>query len=366
VQRFDSSSARIRWDSCAPGDASITLVPDGGGDPIVVEGSQSATDIDFEYAPLLDDVEPDRPGTYYLSEVVPTGLEPGACYSFSLGADPARGGRFCTARPTGQAFRFVATGDTNPTVGPTPELFAAAVADGPADFVAHLGDIQYYSALVESWARWFELLQPMLSSAAFQPSIGNHEDEKPGEYEAYYGRLFADAGFGGTSRYYRFESGGLWFFALDTESDLSPNSPQGQWLEAELAAASVQPGFRGSIVYMHRPFITVGDSASQPALRAYYEPLFETQGVRLVLAGHMHGYERFESGALVYVTSGGGGGAMGDIDANVEARPDEAALRVAASDVKHMTVLDVTASSIDVRAVDAAGGTLDSFSVPLP
>ncbi len=80
----------------------------------------------------------------------------------------------------------------------------------------------------------------------------------------------------------------------------------------------------------------------------------------------MHGYERFESGGLVYVTSGGGGGAMGDIDANVMARPDEAALRLASSSVKHMTVLDVTESSIEVRAVAVDGAALDAFSVPLP
>jgi hypothetical protein len=313
----------------------------------------------------LFDILPDLPGTYWTSEVALTGLSAGTCYAYSIVGDEARGGRFCTSAPPGGNLSFMAVGDTNPAIAPTETVLEHALMRSP-DFVVHLGDLQYYSSVLDSWSQWFVSMQPMLSAAAFMPSIGNHESENETEFADYYDRLFADAGFDGNRRYYRFESGGFWFFALDTENDLAPNSEQGIWLAQMLDDAAAQPGFRGSIVYMHRPLITVGDSGSEPALRALLEPLFLEHGVVLVLAGHMHGYERFVSGSLVYITSGGGGGLIGNVDENVAARPEEAALRQASAGAVHVVHFELDADSIDGAAIDETGAELDAFSIPLP
>lgn len=361
--KFDETSAIVRWDACNPGDVAITLTPEEGGAPRVVEGTQTEAVLTTVHDLL--DIPPDLPGTYYTSEVALTGLTPGACYTYEIVADPSKSGRVCAAEPSPGPLRFMAIGDTNPAIGPTEEVLTHVLARSP-DFVVHLGDIQYYSSVLDSWSQWFISMQPMLSSGAFMPSIGNHESENATEYIDYYDRLFADAGFDGTRKYYRFQSGGVWFFALDTEQDLAPNSEQGIWLVQMLEDAASQPGFRGSVVYMHRTLITVGDAGSDPGLRALLEPVFIEHGVRLVLAGHMHGYERFLSNGLTYVTSGGGGGLIGNVDENVEERPEEAALRVASAAAFHAMDFQVTADSIEGAAVDETGTEIDAFSIALP
>src|SRR5262249_14019918 len=148
-------------------------------------------------------------------------------------ADKSYAGRFCTARAPGDAIRFMAIGDTNPTLGDhTRNVLARTLPKNP-DFIVHGGDIQYYASGFETWASWFPIMQPMLSAGAFFPAIGNHDSgqsENPDEYEQYTRRFFGNAGFDGTDAYYRFESGGVWFFSVDTEQDLTPQSAEGQWL----------------------------------------------------------------------------------------------------------------------------------------
>jgi hypothetical protein len=259
----------------------------------------------------------------------------------------------------------MAIGDTNPILGSTDDVLKYALQKKP-DFTVHLGDIQYYASIFESWNAWFPLMRPMLEQGAFLPSIGNHESELEGEFQDYYTRYFGGAGFDGQLEYYRFESAGVWFFSLDTELDLDAGKPQTQWLEAQLADAAQQPGFRFSVVYMHRPLITCGDSSQDKSAREHLQPIFIQNKVRLVLQGHMHGYERFEVGDVTYVTCAGGGGALGDVDANVESRPEEAALRVVGAKSYNAMIVDVGATDVVGTVTDEDGKVIDAFTHPLP
>ena len=69
------------------------------------------------------------------------------------------------------------------------------------------------------------------TQGAFMPSLGNHEYEGDGaEFNDYYARLFGGAGFDTDAlEYYRFKSGGVYFFSLSTEADLEAGSPQAEW-----------------------------------------------------------------------------------------------------------------------------------------
>ncbi len=362
AQRMTPTSITLRWDACAETDATA-LVEIGDEDRAVV-GTQTRAEVRTEYFGLEGVTLPDHAGSYWLNEVVVEDLEPGACHRYAIAAEPERQGRFCTSRPSGDDFSFWAIGDTNPGIAPTEAIVEHLVAREP-DFVLHEGDIQYYSSIVDSWTQWFISMQPMLAAGAFAPTYGNHEAELEHELEDYYLRLFADGGDGAAPTYYRFESGGLHVFVLDTEGDLSVGSEQGGWLEASLIDAAASEGFRGSVITMHRPLISVGDVASRPELRAHYEPIFVENGVRLVLAGHMHGYERFLSSGIVYVTTGGGGGALGDVDENVDLVADEASLRQAAARAFHAVHFEVGADAIAGSAIDETGAAIDTFSIEL-
>jgi hypothetical protein len=255
-------------------------------------------------------------------------------------------------------------GDTNPGIGP----YAAgdlmyALPHGP-DFTLHGGDLQYYDSGLETWASWFPVMQPMLSQGGIFPAVGNHESEEPDEYVAYTMRYFGGAGFDGPNEYYRFQSAGVWLFSLDTELPLDPGSAQGAWLIKELGDAAQQPGFRFSIVFMHKPLVTCGDTGDNPGVRALLEPFFLQYHVPIVIQAHMHGYERFEFGNITYLTIAGGGGVIGNPSANTN-RP-YCNMRVVGNGVRHAAIFDVGTGKVTGTVIDWQGNVMDSFTETVP
>jgi hypothetical protein len=364
--RVDGTRATVRWEACdAASTGGLRVTPEGGGTAREVPSTVTPMTLSVTHtAPLNPSAPPDYAGTYHLHEVQLTGLEPGTCYRFELLAAPSRGGRVCTARPAGATFRFAAIGDTNPALGTTDDTIAALLPYAP-DFTVHLGDLQYYDSLLETWASWFPVMQPLLSAGAFLPVVGNHEYEKPNELEEYALRFFGGAGFGGGRDHHRFESGGVSFFGINTEEPFAPSDPQGAWLVAELEKAQATPGHRFSVVSLHRPMLTCGDSGDLPEAFEAFHPIFTERGVLLVLAGHMHGYERFELGAgPTYITTAGGGGVIVNPSENT-ARPycDK---RVAVGSRYHSVVFDVGPTSVSGKVVDEDGVVGDTFERAIP
>ena len=363
----DGTSATVRWEACragSAGDLTVTVEGAGGAGTIVTSTEKPFQVTETNRAPLDPSTQPDLAGTYFMHEAKVTSLTASTCYRLALAADPKRGGRFCTAKKPGDDVRFLSIGDTNPSLGDSTKNVLGQVLPKQPDFVVHGGDIQYYDSTLETWASWFPIMQPVLSQGAFYPSVGNHESERPNEYEHYLVRFFGNAGFDGTSAHYRFESAGVWFFTLDTEESLDAGSEQAKWFETELADAAAKPGYRFSVVYFHRPWVTCGDSGDNAAARALFEPMFGKYKVALVLQAHMHGYERFELGNVTYVTSGGGGGRLGNVDENIT-RP-ECSHRKASGPFFHAVVFDVTAGKLAGTVIDDTGAVRDTFEKAVP
>jgi acid phosphatase type 7 len=360
------SSAKLRWETCRDGvEPDVTYVPEAGGSVKAATSAQTKWVLTNTYKAALNPLaEPDWAGTWYMHEAVLTGLSPATCYTYQLVADATRKGRFCTSRPTGSPLTFWSVGDTNPGIGPYAAGDIAQILPYNPDFTLHGGDIQYYDSFLETWASWFPVMEPMLAQGAFFPAVGNHESETPTEYADYTERFFGGAGFDGTDNYYRFDSAGVWFFSLDTELPISTGSTQGGWLVKELANAASQPGFRFSIVYLHRPLVTCGDTADDPIDRAELEPIFEQYKVPLVIQAHMHGYERFEFPNITYITSAGGGGAIGDVNANTSRA--YCAQRVASGPYRFGVVFQLGAAGLSATTIEWQGTVLDTFTVAQP
>ena len=358
--------AKLRFEACRAGVVGdITLTPEAGGTAVTVKSVETATVVTKTYvAPLNTSAPPDYAGTWYMHEAALTGLTEGTCYRYALVADPNAKGRFCTARKSGDAFRFLAIGDTNPALGDNTSKVLEKVGAVGYDFTLHLGDIEYYDSTLETWALWAPKMAPMLRQGAFFPAIGNHELEKPTEYAEYVLRYFGSTGLTGTDGTYRFSNGGVHFFVLDTEEPNGPTSPQAARFASEITKAESEPGYRFSIVYFHKPLVTCGDSGDDPVARQYYEPLFLAHKIPLVLQAHMHGYERFDFGSITYVTSGGGGGLMGDVNKN--ASRSYCDKRVASGPFFHGTLLDVKTGKLEGRAIDETGAEKDAYSFTVP
>ncbi len=363
VVAVDGTSAKIRWESCRSGGGAIVLAPEAGGEKKTVPSAVREAIVTTTNLVPLRPGAIDPAGTYFMHEVALTALPPATCFTYELAPDPTAKGRFCTARASGDTFKFAIIGDTNPGFGSIEKLLDTTYGDRP-DFTIHQGDIQYYASGLESYTYWMDKMRPMLRTGAFYPSIGNHETEQPREREEYVERFFGKPGFDGNSDYYRFHSGGVWFFALDTEIDLEDKTAQGVWLQEKLDDASKQPGYRFSVLYMHRPFVTCGDKSQNSTLRARYLPLFQRTHVKLIVAGHMHGYERFEMDDITWVTSAGGGGGLGNVNENKD-RP-ECANRKAAGAFWDATVITVKPGELSGVTYDDKGAARDTFTRPVP
>jgi hypothetical protein len=365
VERVDDARATILWESSTRGCVEAGVRVEGAAVERTAKGAAIETHVVGQYGEGFL-MQPDEPGTYWRNEVALTALQPATCYTYRVRGKSDLSGRFCTMRAPRASFSFLAIGDTNPILGHTVPTLMHAVAD-PIDFSLHLGDMQYYSSVAETWSYWFGVMRPLLAAGAIFPTIGNHEFETMTELDDYYLRLFAPASVEPTVHYYHFATGGVHFFATDSETlSLDDGSEQLTWLTGALAAAKASPGFRFSIVYFHRPIYTVGDKDPQLDNAARLEPIWKDAGVKLVLQAHMHGYERFEMpSGITFVTCAGGGGVIGDVNANVTAYPTLAARRVAASDHYHACRYSV-GDTLSSTVIDEFGAVIDSFEKAVP
>ena len=178
------------------------------------------------------------------------------------------------------------------------------------DFVVTTGDNNYPSGAASTIDQnigqfYHEFIHPYAgtdgagaSSNRFFPCLGNHDWDGTGGQP--YFDYFA---LPGNERYYRYRSGPIEFFALNSNADpdgSATNSVQGRWLQNQLAASTA----RWKLVVLHHPLYaaSVGGSAAT----SFRWP-FAAWGAAAVLAGHDHVSARIHTNTAVYFINGLGG-----------------------------------------------------------
>lgn len=361
------TGGRVRWEACRADAASgIVVKPEAGGAEITVPSTPTTVTITTRRKAPLDQSAPDDvPGTYFSHEATMTGLAAGTCYRYELVADRSLGGRFCTSQPDGGKVHFLAIGDTNPMLGPATGNLVGKVLPRKPDFTIHGGDIQYYASGLETWAGWFPLMRSLLGQGAMMAAIGNHEYELDrGDWEDYSYRYFGDGSEAGNDSYFHFESGGVHFFSLNSEVPDETTSAQGKWLLAKLDEASKSAGYRTSIIFMHRPWVTCGDVSESESKRKAYASIFVQAKVSIVFQAHLHAYERFDVDGLTWITTGGGGARLTDVDANLSRAT--CAQRKSKGAFFHAIDVVVDGKAIHADVIDDVGAVRDSFDIVIP
>ena len=135
----------------------------------------------------------------------------------------------------------------------------------------------------------------------------------------------------------------------------SVSAVQTTWLRRTLAART---GFRRIVVLHHPPF-TCGGHLGSAAVRRAWVPLFRRYGVRLVLSGHDHNYQRFP--ATASRTSSTAAGERGSTSSGPARRRTRAGSRRASGTASSTCPSSRTASSSAGRDLD--GSTIDRFAV---
>jgi hypothetical protein len=119
------------------------------------------------------------------------------------------------------------------------------------------------------------------------PSLGNHDYGVAGAagYFDYFGPVAGNPGEG----YYSYDLGEWHIIALNSVIQVSPGSPQEQWLRSDLAA---HPAVC-TLAYWHYPLFSSGAvHGGDPSMRPLWQALYD-YGADVVLTGHEHNYERF-------------------------------------------------------------------------
>src|SRR5579864_6054494 len=219
-------------------------------------------------------------------------------------------------------FRFAAYGDTrftdpknteaaNPAVRQT---LVQAIADAHPAFISIGGDIAYNGTNVNDWKIWdSETAVWRENKIPVYPALGNHDlygDEKIAL--ANYFQRFPDLQ---NNRYYSVRAGNTLMLMLDSSLD-ETSGPQGEWLAHKMNTLPADVDFV-CIVLHHPPYTDSSDQSiggghsarsTESALAQILEKREAHTSARfVVIAGHVHNYERHEHNGVVYFVTGGGG-----------------------------------------------------------
>jgi len=379
-----------------------------------------------------------------------TGLKLGTRYRYKVTLDGERlvEGYFTTRKPRGAKIRFVAFGD-NSNGDPGERAVAYHAYRAIPDFVMNTGDNVYNDGLDGQYAKFFfpvynadeanlRIGAPLLRSVPFYSVLANHDvnfEDPKGHPCADFGKAPDALGYytnfhlplngpapvyptptvGDVTEFreaagprfpamanYSFDVGDAHFLCLDANVTVDPTDAALQkWIETDLAGTDAA----WKIVVYHHPAFNVGNEHYEEQHMRVLSPLFERQGVDLVLNGHEHVYQRtrpirfrprdesaaHEVGAdrrlvpgeftvdrkfdgetathadgIVHVTTGAGGNSLYDPEMNrdpkrwlhkEDADADYVAQMV--TDRHSFTVADLDARTLTLRQIDEWGQEID-------
>jgi hypothetical protein len=198
----------------------------------------------------------------------------------------------------------------------------AKIADEKPAAIFINGDLPWHGVAADYDAYRDETRQWREQRLRIYPALGNHEFAACGEPECL-NRWWSEFPELRGRRWYSVALGSkVLALALDSDASLSAGSEQRLWLEGELAAQS--PKVRLVLIVMHHPpmadvqadkLANNNPRPNEQALADYLGTIAPQSRARMVvIAGHVHNYERFLRDGVHYLVSGGGGAAPYEVD----------------------------------------------------
>jgi hypothetical protein len=291
------------------------------------------------------------------------GLEPSTSYAYRVraGRRTTRAFRFTTAKVGAAPFRFGVIGDYG-SGEPAAYRNAARLGREGVEFVISTGDNVYPRGLDDEYDRGlFRPFGALMSRVALWPTLGNHDYGDEGTMRrrtaAAYFRNFVLPPGPGNERFYSFRYANAEFLAIDDEvTSFAPGTRQYRWIDATLKRSRAC----WKIPFFHHPahpeYVDPerGDLSRARRLRRLLVPLFERQGVKLVLSGHEHNYVRTHRLAgVTFVLTGGGGAELDPLP------PSPSSVTAARGRFFHHLLVSAAGERMRVSAIDTRGRVRD-------
>jgi hypothetical protein len=203
--------------------------------------------------------------------------------------------------------------DANPAAR---KLLVAKIASEHPDAVQMSGDIPLAGSKPADYAEYaLETKVWRDQNLRIYPAMGNHEmagKDKAGDLENWWTAFPQLRGM----RWYSVALGKrVYLLNVDSESDMLAGTDQYKWIQDQIAHLDKSVEF--VFIALHRPPVAdiqthiEVDHNPRPneiALRDYLSEVAKTSHAKfVVVAGHIHNYERFEKDGVTYFVSGGGG-----------------------------------------------------------
>jgi predicted phosphodiesterase len=181
----------------------------------------------------------------------------------------------------------------------------------------------------------------------FIVSWGNHDIESQDRVAV------VDQAFGDPPLWSRHRWGDVELVIID--SNQVDSEAQLDFLQAALSA-----GDDPTVIVFHHPPYSCGSHGPTTATQDEWLPHFDDD-VFLVLSGHEHNYQRFESEDVTFVVTGGGGAGVTDLAPCPANHPG----RRKGQAVNHFVALH-QGEGLELTAIDLEGTVLDEVVLPLP
>lgn len=231
-------------------------------------------------------------------------------------------------------------------------------------FIVHAGDLVQYGPHKDDWTEeFFRPASQLFSHVPLYPAIGNHEMNDPKFYQ-YYNLPYDNA-------FYSIKKGDVRIIFIDTNKDLLPGSAQYRQLESLLANVKE----KWKITVHHHPIFNSDMASYRSSLMAkpikgdpnilHLKTLYNNYGVDLVLAGHIHGYERTwpihknhidEDLGTVHMITGGAGGRL-----KFQA-PAKNWFSAKIRKTNHFLSFSIWKNTLTMEAIDTTGTVFDTWT----
>ena len=299
-----------------------------------------------------------NPASYYQSPLVYTArldnLLPNTRYYYSI--DGEYSGNFSTNPAPGDMSRPLTIGmwaDVGQTNVSALNMEYMLNTVNP-DLVMLAADLSYADAYWQRWDTWGRLMEPLMSTKLGLFNQADHEfnvgNENNVAYMFRYPTPFEESN-SPTFEYYSYKTGPLHVITLGSYTVFKKGSAQYIWLEHELTKVNrtLTPWL---MVMLHVPwycsnFVHIGEGK---LMREAMEPLLFKYGVDILLAGHVHAYERTHAVynnatnacGTVHLDLGDAGNREGAYFPWLEPQPSWSAFRESSFGVGKLTIYNET------------------------